>query len=259
MESRVLHSKIYGQGRAVILLHGVFGLSANWAPLASVLAGEKFQAHVLDLRGHGRSFRDPDMSLGAMADDVARYMDAAGLETAALLGHSMGGKVAMEFACRYLQRCERLVVVDISPRTYNPGWIKELAETAVNIEDSEPRSREQARARMEQKIGEAGWEALLGQNLYRKKDDAYGFRFDARMIRNDAGALTASLAEGSVFPKKTLFIRGENSDYMTERDEAILKIHFPDSRIVPVTGAGHWVHVDTPARFGGTILKFLGE
>lgn len=242
-----------------MLLHGVFGLSANWAPLAAVLSGSGFQVHALDLRGHGRSFQDADMSLGIMSDDVARYMDAAGLETAALLGHSMGGKVAMEFACRYPKHCERLAVIDISSRAYDPVRIKELAETAINIGDSGPRSREQARSMLERQIGDAGWLALMSQNLHRKENGAYEFRFDACSIRDHAAVLTASLPAGYSFPGKVLFVRGGDSDYITTRDEAVLKIHFPAFRIISIAGAGHWVHVDAPIPFGETILSFLKE
>lgn len=242
-----------------MLLHGVFGLSANWVPLATVLSGSGFQAHALDLRGHGRSFQDADMSLRTMADDVARYMEVTGMETAALLGHSMGGKVAMEFACRYPKRCERLAVVDISSRAYDPARIKELAETAINIGDSRPRSREQARSMLERQIGDAGWQVLMSQNLHRKENGAYGFRFDARSIRDHAAALTASLPADYSFPGKVLFVRGGDSDSITKEDEAILKIHFPAFRIISIAGAGHWAHADAPIPFGETILSFLRE
>lgn len=194
-----------------------------------------------------------------MSDDVARYMEVAGLETAALLGHSMGGKIAMEFACRYPKHCERLAVIDISSRAYDPARIKELAETAIHIEDSGPRSREQARSMLERQIGDAGWQALMAQNLHRKENGAYGFRFDARSIRNHAAVLTASLPADYSFPGKVLFARGGDSDYLTIRDEVILKIHFPAFRIISIAGAGHWVHADAPIPFGEAILSFLRE
>ena len=256
---KILHSKIYGQGRPVVLLHGVFGLSANWVPLAMMLSGSGFQVHALDLRGHGRSFRGADMSLAAMADDVRRYMEANGLEKAAILGHSMGGKIAMDFACRHPECCRELIVVDISPRAYDPGRIKELAETAIHIEDFEPRSREEARSMLEQQIGDAGWQVLLAQNLYRQENGAYGFRFDARLIRDNAALLIASLPADYSFKGKVLLVRGGDSNYITREDEAILKKYFPAFRIVSIAGARHWVHADAPVPFSKTVSDFLRE
>lgn len=258
-ESKILHSKTYGHGRPAVLLHGVFGLSANWAPLATVLSGSGFQVHALDLRGHGRSFRGADMSLVAMADDVRRYMEANRLEKAAILGHSMGGKIAMDFACRHPECCRELIVVDISPRAYDPGRIKELAGTAIHIEDFEPQSREEARSMLEQQIGDAGWQALLAQNLYRKENGAYGFRFDGRSIRDNAAMLTAFLPADYSFKGKVLFVRGDGSDSVTKEDEAILKKYFPAFHIVSIAGAGHWVHADAPVPFSKTVSDFLRE
>ena len=240
MTEELLHSTVYGSvGRPLVLLHGVFGSSGQWAPLAKRWAADGREVHALDLRGHGRSFRAAEMSVAALAGDVARYLDGKAIPQAAVLGHSLGGRVAMEVACRYRERCQALVLGDIADRAYDAGWIKSVVETALAVEKEEIKDRGEALA-------------AIGSRTY-------AFRFDAEAISAGADSLTGEFPAELSYPGKVLSVRGGASPYVRAEDLVSLRAHFPRLQTATLPQAGHWLHADSPEAFYGTVSAFLRQ
>ena len=260
MTEELLHSTVYGSvGRPLVLLHGVFGSSGQWASLAKRWAADGREVHALDLRGHGRSFRAAEMSVAALAGDVARYLDGKAIPQAAVLGHSLGGRVAMEMACRYRERCQALVLGDIADRAYDSGWIKSVAEMALAVEKEEIKDRGEALAAIGSRTADDRFRFLLAQNLFRRPDGTYAFRFDAGAISAGADSLTGEFPAELSYPGKVLSVRGGASPYVRAEDLVSLRAHFPRLQTATLPQAGHWLHADSPEAFYRVVSAFLRQ
>lgn len=242
------------RGPVVVVLHGLLGSSTNWRGVARTLA-EHARVFCLDARNHGASPHAPGMSYADMADDVRAFMDASGLERAALVGHSMGGKTAMRLALESPERVERLVVVDIAPVS-SPSDHLPLLDAMARLDPAAIGSRGEADRALEPAVPDAGVRQFVLQNLVR---DSRGFAW-----RIDLPAIRAALPDildfpappaGTHYAGPTLFLRGERSSYVLAEHDTAIRTLFPTARIVGVPGAGHWVHAEQPARF----LELLGE
>lgn len=246
-----------GAGAPLVLLHGLFGAGQNWGGIRSVLA-RRFRVLTPDLRNHGASGRDPDMSYAAMAADVAETMDAAGMPQAAVLGHSMGGKVAMALALLHPARVERLVVADIAPVRYPPalrGYV--AAMQAIPLRHG--LTRREADAALMQAVPEANIRAFLVQNL-RFETDPPAWRLGLAEI---AAAMPAiedfSPPPRARYDGPVLVMAGERSGYIRPEHHDLFRAVFPAARFATVPAAGHWVHADSPAAFLGLLQPFLDE
>ena len=209
-----------------------------------------------DLRNHGSSGRDPDMTYAAMAADVAETMDAAGMPRAAVLGHSMGGKVAMALALAQSARVERLVVADIAPVRYPPalrGYV--AAMQAIPLRAG--LSRREADAALAGTIPEAGIRAFLLQNL-RFESDPPAWRLGLAEI---AGAMPQvedfAPPPGARFDGPVLVMAGERSGYIRAEHHGLFRALFPAAAFATVPAAGHWVHAENPAAFLALLQPFL--
>lgn len=240
-------------GPPVVILHGLLGSSSNWRSIARRLA-DAHRVFTLDLRNHGDSPHVPTMSYAAMAEDVRAFLDSHAIESATVIGHSMGGKTAMRLALENPDRVDRLVVVDIAPVASDHDHLPILRAMAeLDLERVERRS--DAERMLEAAIPDAGMRMFVLQNL---ASTAQGFAW-----RVNLDAIQASLSALLDFPVDartrpydgaTLFVRGALSDYLLDAHEDTIRRLFPRARIVTVEGAGHWVHAEQPARF----LEALG-
>lgn len=241
----LFHRDFGGAGHPpLVILHGLLGSSRNWETAGAALA-EKFHVCALDLRNHGRSPHAGAMTYAAMTEDVLGWLDARALPRAVLLGHSLGGKVAMRLACRHADRVERLVVVDIAPRDYSAG-IHQAEFTAMNELDlAGLGSRAEAESRLEARVPDWAMRKFLLTNLERGDDGRWRWRIDLRALTAALPELEKnSLISDDRYRGSTLFILGEKSAYVQPADHATIRRHFPAARIETVAGAGHNPHME---------------
>ena len=252
-----LHFKESGQGRALILLHGLFGSSDNWHSIAQRLA-EKFQIFSLDQRNHGQSPHSAEMNYALMAGDLNEFMTARGIETAFVLGHSMGGKTAMQFALQFPERVEKLVVSDMAPRAYAPEHEKIFA-ALLALDLKSFLTRQEIEDTLALEIPNLNLRRFLLKYLGRNSDGKFLWKINLRGLWENYPQLGNAISASVPFTKPTLFIRGEKSDYISAADEPLIHKLFPQAEIQTIIGAGHWVHADKPEEFLKRVLKFLAE
>lgn len=250
-----LHFKVSGQGRPIIILHGLFGSSDNWLGVAPKLA-EQFQLFLLDLRNHGQSPHSTEMNYKLMAGDVAEFLDAHGLATAVIMGHSLGGKVAMQFALTHPERVEKLIVADMAPRVYKPSHAKIIA-ALQSLDLSSLQTRHQVEEALAAEIPSLAIRRFLLKNLGRDAAGSLAWKINLQGIAGNYPALGEAISSAVPFTKQTLFIRGGKSDFIRAEDEPMIHQLFPEAEIQTIEGAAHWVHADKPEEFAGQVLKFL--
>ncbi|MBC7387802.1 MAG: alpha/beta fold hydrolase [Opitutaceae bacterium] len=245
-----------GEGKPLIILHGLFGSGDNWVTVTKPLA-EHYHVYVLDQRNHGRSPHSPVHSYLSMADDLLEFISDNKIENPYILGHSMGGKTAMQLALNHSDKLEKLVVVDISPRYYKPHHQDVISGlSAVDLENI--KSREEAETAMLPYLAELGVRQFLLKNLYRSESGGFAWRMNLDAIVGQIENIGME-NKGVPFTKPTLFLRGENSNYIQEKDHEIIKNLFPNSNIQTIAGAGHWVQAEKPREFVEAVVTFLNS
>lgn len=256
----LLHYFDQGHGRPLVILHGLFGTLDNWQTLARRWATEAgLRVVSVDLRNHGRSFHAPEISYELMAADVLALFDHLALgPDATLLGHSMGGKVAMCFALTYPARLARLVVLDIAPRFSDMAHQDDIIAGLQAVDLATIQSRAEADAALAGHIPQAGVRQFLLKNLYRDAQNNFAWRINLSALAAALPAIGAATEAASPFLKPTLFIRGGNSNYITPDD----KLHgipalFPNSQLATVIDAGHWVHAEKPDEVFDLVRSFV--
>jgi len=251
----ILHSKIVGKGNPLLVLHGVFGLSDNWMSFAKV-AAENFQVHLIDLRNHGRSFHSDEFNFDLMAADVYRYLMHHTLEKVSLLGHSLGGKVAIAFANKYPHLINKLVIVDIAPKAY-PVHHQEIINALKSVNFRVIKSRIEIEKILLDSINDKEVIQFLAKNVYRKNETELAFRFNINAIAANVDQIVAESKLDDVIEIDTLFIKGANSNYITKDDFDDIGKKFSSVTIETISNAGHWVHAQNPSDFNNTVLNFL--
>ena len=252
----MLYSRIEGQGKPLLIIHGFLGMSDNWKSLGSLYAIEGFQVHILDLRNHGKSFHSDDFNYEVMTQDILEYCQEHNLEKISIIGHSMGGKVAMLFATKYPEMIEKLIIADIGPKYYAPHHQDILA--GLNAVDfSTKPSRIEVEETLYPYIPDYGTRQFLMKSLYWKELGQLGFRFNLEIFNKKIEQIGTALPEGNVFRKPTLFIRGGNSTYILDIDLPEIKKHFPNSEIQTIPNVGHWLHAENPQLFFKKTSNFL--
>ena len=253
-----LHGTTTGSGPALLVLHGLFGSATNWRSIARSLSAN-YEVHALDLRNHGASPWADTMSYREMADDVRHYIDRHGLGQVAVMGHSMGGKTAMVLALEYPELVERLIVVDIAPRSYADS-LSSYAQAMRSIDVFSAASRGDIQRQLQAMLPDAAVAPFLVQNLVTRNE-----HFDWRI---NLAAITASMPELTGFPadlktrrfaRPTTAIAGALSDYLPNGDGKPFAPMFPQIEVVVIDGAAHWVHADQPARFTEAVQLALAR
>ena len=250
-----LHFKESGKGEAVILLHGLFGSSDNWQPIALRLA-EKFRVFALDQRNHGQSPHSDEMNYPLMAADVDRFMAARGLATARVIGHSMGGKTAMQFALQFPGRVEKLVIADMAPRAYAPAH-DQIFAALLALDLPAFQTRPQIEDALAAGIPNLVLRRFLLKNLGRDDAGKFFWKINLRGLADNYLQLGEPVSAIAPFAKPALFIRGAKSKYLQSGDEPRIRELFPQSQIQTIAEASHWVHADRPEEFLRRLLDFL--
>ena len=244
----MLYSRITGEGKPLLIIHGFIGMSDNWKSFASLYAAEGFQVHMLDLRNHGKSFHSDEFNYNVMSNDVLEYCQEHNLAKVSIIGHSMGGKVAMLFATTYPEMVDKLIVADIGPKYYAPHHQDILA--GLNAVDF---STKPDRAEVEEIlypfIPDFGTRQFLMKNLYWVEPGQLAFRFNLPVFNAKIESIGEALPEANHFDNPTLFIRGGNSKYILDNDFPEIKKHFPNAELITIPNVGHWLHAENPKEF----------
>jgi pimeloyl-ACP methyl ester carboxylesterase len=245
-----------GSGQPLVILHGLFGSGRNWQSLARRLA-ERFEVFNVDLRNHGQSFHADEMNYPAMAADVAQLIRRLEVGACHLLGHSMGGKVAMTLALAEPELVADLVIADIAPVSYAHDH-DELIDAALELPLDSLATRADAERALGDRIGDASLRAFLLQNLVRD-GDRWRWRVGWQAIKRNMNRLTGfiDLPEDWRIDLPTLFIRGANSNYVDAGAIEVIRRHFEHVEIATLENAGHWLHAEQPQAFLERVLEFL--
>ena len=252
-----LYSRILGDGgKQLVVLHGLFGMSDNWQTHGKSWADAGFEVHLLDLRNHGQSPHSDAHNYQIMAADVLEYFNAHNLEQAIVLGHSMGGKVAMLFASQNPTRTEKLIVVDIAPKGY-PVHHDEIIQALRALDFDVIKTRGAADEKLSAHLSIPSIRQFLLKSLYWKTKEQLALRFNLDAIENNIQMVGEPLAALAYYDQPTLFIRGALSNYIKDSDFSLIHKHFPQAQIVTIPNAGHWVHAEQATQFAVEIDKFL--
>jgi pimeloyl-ACP methyl ester carboxylesterase len=251
-----LHYSTSGSGEPLVILHGLFGSARNWQSHARQFANH-FQVFTVDLRNHGQSFHADEMNYSVMAEDVAQLLYRLELAACDILGHSMGGKVAMTLALQNPDLVARLIVADIAPVAYFHDY-DDLIDPILALPLATIESRAQADQLLRQNIPEDQLRAFLLQNLVREPT-GWRWRVNWNIIQRDMEWLTGfvDLPQDWLVDLPSLFIRGANSDYVSDAEVAVIKQHFSNYAIETIAAAGHWLHAEQPEPFNQQVLDFL--
>jgi esterase len=250
----ILNATAMGQGDSLVLLHGLFGAARNFGIVQRQLA-QRRRVIALDLRNHGASPHDPDMRYATMAADVLETLDRLSALPATLLGHSMGGKVAMRAALMHPDLTARLIVADIAPVAYPPHH-RAIAEAMASLPMSRGMSRVQADAALAEAMPDAGVRAFLLQNLQLGATPRW--RIGLAEIITALPVIEAwDAPDDARYAGPTLFIAGAASDYVRPEHRPMIRSLFPSARFVTLKNAGHWLHAENPDGFVGVVEAFL--
>ena len=257
-----LNFKSYGEtGATIIILHGLFGMLDNWQTIAKVLAKNGYKVYLLDLRNHGKSPHTYDFDYYLLTDDLLGFCEEHSLEKIHLIGHSMGGKVAMQFAVENEEKIDKLIIVDIAPKDY-PAGHESVFDAFFAVPLKELSSRKEAADIIRQHISEEGLVQFLLKNLSRNKAGQYRWKANIESIyQHYENITTNSLHLQDCFEGESLFIKGGSSEryIMPEDDWPTILHHFPNALLQIVEDAGHWVHAEKPVLTTKIILDFLGS
>ena len=232
------------------------GMGDNWKTLGNRFAEEGYQVHLVDQRNHGRSFHSDDFTYEAMANDLLEYINHYKLKTISLLGHSMGGKTAMQFACENSHRVHKLLVADIGPKAY-PQHHQDILKALSLLDFNTLKTRKEADELLSRFIKDLGTRQFLLKNLYWVEKGVLGLRVNLEVVTREIAEVGKSLNQSFVFEKETLFLRGSKSGYIEDVDELMILKQFPKSKIVTVSNAGHWLHAENPNEFYQFVMNFL--
>jgi len=245
---QLLHSKIIGEGKPLLILHGFLGMSDNWKTLGTRYAKIGFQVHLIDQRNHGKSFHTDAFNYDLLALDIKNYISHHQLENVLLLGHSMGGKTAMQFACSYPTLLEKLLVADIAPKYYPPHH-QELLNALSGLSAEDLSSRKSADTALAVSIDNIGIRQFLLKNLYWVTKEQLGFRCNLPILRNRMEEVGEDLSATATFNGPVLFLGGDRSEYIIPSDMSKIRTHFPNATMDTITDAGHWLHAEQPKQF----------
>lgn len=249
-----LFFKKLGEGKPIIILHGLFGSSDNWLTISKKLA-DRYSIYLLDVRNHGQSPHSDDHSYQSMVEDLAEFIKDNDIEKPIIIGHSMGGKIAMNFAIDYPQVPEKIVIVDIAPKMYQHEN-KSNIEAMLAIDLDQVKSRDQAEKALSDKIQDRGVRLFLLKNLYRKEDLSFGWRPNLKALYENIREIEG-YTTNQICLIDSLFIQGELSKYIKDEDYPLIKKVFPNSKIVKIPQASHWVHSEKPEEVYKAIIDFI--
>ncbi len=250
----LLHYKELGEGKPLIILHGLFGTSDNWQTHAKKLS-EYYRVIIVDQRNHGHSPWSEDFTYEHLADDLEELIIHLGIDKFTLIGHSMGGKTAMYYAQKYPSRLEKMVVVDIGIKKY-PMHHNEIIKGIKSLDLTTLTSRSEAENAMKPFVDSYGVRQFLLKNLYWIEKGKLAWRMNVEVLEREMEEILAPIPNIEVWTP-TLFIRGAMSNYILDEDWDEIEEIFPDATLETIENAGHWVHSEQPEEFIEMVLGFV--
>jgi esterase len=250
-----LHFEAVGKGPPLIILHGLLGSADNWRSVSQRL-GAHYKVFAVDLRNHGRSPHSDIFNYDVMTADLREFMEQQALRHTMLLGHSMGGKVAMQFAIDYSEQVDKLVIVDIAPKAYELSQ-RYILEALRSLDLTRYKSFTDVDAALAANVPAKSLRQFLLKNLARDENGHLRWKVHLDAIDRNYDKLVLSLGPERSFNKPTLFIRGGRSNYIEDDDAPLIRQIFPQAEIATLREAGHWVHIDAPDEFFQMVLNFL--
>jgi len=248
----------YGRGKPLIILHGLMGISDNFVTFGRQIARLGYHIIIPDQRNHGHSPHHPVINYYALTDDLAELIDRLKIHDPVILGHSMGGKVAMRYTLENPDRVQKIIVVDISLRTYvRFNYHLQLIDAMLSVDFDVVKTRQEAEARLSEKIPDKRIRQFLMKNLFRKEKNRLGWRPNLPVISYHIDSMYDGVFYSTRFAKPALFIRGGNSDYILDEDIPAIKQNFPQADIRIIENGTHWVHAEEPGKFMAMITEFL--
>lgn len=250
-----LNYKQFGQGEPIIILHGLFGTLDNWQTIAKKLA-ENHMVFIIDQRNHGKSPHSDEFSYKIMAEDLKEFMFQHHIYEAIIIGHSMGGKVAMRFALDYPDMVSKLIVVDIAPKKYKGGH-QTIFEAMFDLDLENLTDRRAIDEALKVKIPDDGIRLFLMKNLARQKEGGYRWKMNLPVLYRNYQEILSTIEVDDAYDDEVLFIRGGQSKYI--RDEDILDIQeiFPLMQLETIPNTGHWLHAEAPKIFIKIVNNFI--
>jgi len=245
-----------GAGKPLIILHGLFGSSANWFSLAKVFA-KKYSVYLVDQRNHGQSQQSDDFNYKLLAEDLYAFIQEHNLDKPNIIGHSMGGKTAMNFAVKYPDHLEKLIVVDIAPKAY-PVHHDHILDGLQDIDIDALKSRSEADTILSKQVPQPEVRQFLLKNLYRTSEGKFQWRINLQAIDNHIEEIGEGMQYPGIFQGPTLFINGAHSNYFKPDDESLIHSLFPSAKIITLD-TGHWVQAENPEEFATTVISFLSN
>lgn len=244
-----------GEGFPLIIMHGLFGISDNWVSLGRKYATD-FKVYLVDLPNHGRSAHYDEFDTPFMASKINEFMGEKGIEKAYIMGHSLGGKVAMQLACLYPEKVEKLIVADIGPKAY-PIHHQTILLALNSIDTSKLKLRSEADEVFVKYGLDEGTRQFLLKNLYWKTPEQLDWRFNLKVITEKISEVGKALPADYKFEKETLFIRGGASGYVRDEDWPAIRRQFPIAVLDTIEGVGHWLHAQNPQEYYTKTMSFL--
>ncbi len=256
-----LFFRTYGDdGPAIIILHGLFGISDNWVTFGKKLAGAGYKVYIPDQRNHGQSPHSSTFNYLALTDDLYEFIEEHEIKNPVLLGHSMGGKVTSRFALENPEILKKVIIVDISLRAYaSRSKHAEIIDGMRRIDFNMAKSRKQVDMLLTERIPDFRIRQFILKNLYWKDKDRLNWRINFEAICANLEDMFDGIDTIDRFNKPALFIKGGLSDYILPEDFPTIKYNFPKSEIVTIENTSHWVHAEAPEEFAKLVFGFLKE
>jgi esterase len=254
---RELNETNQAEATPLIIMHGFLGSCDNWLTVSKQLATQ-YRVLLLDQRNHGRSAWATPHTYPAMAEDLKNFIATHNLHKPIILGHSMGGKTALQFAATYPDWFAKMVVVDITPKMYIGNHLEILRGlNAINL--NMLTNRAEADAILAQYEPEIGVRQFLLKNLYKDEQDKFAWRMNLKLLSDDYQNVLQAIYFKQPIQKPVYFIRGEKSDYILDKEIPALQLLFPKMQLKTVANAGHWVQAEQPKAFVDTLLDLLAN
>ena len=251
-----LHSLIIGDGdKHLIVLHGFLGMGNNWKSYALGWSQLGFKVHLIDQRNHGRSFWSDEFDYKILSDDIFKYMRDLKISSSIIIGHSMGGKTAMNFALNHQKMITKLIIVDISPRKYVQNN-QDILDGLGSMDFGLIKSRKEAHKHLLSKVPEIEFRNFLLKNLYWNNSNSLSLRLNINVLKKSS-SIYESVSSHNSFKGPVLFIKGDMSDYIIDEDKSLIINLFPRAKIQIIKNAGHWVHVENKIDFNTVVQNFL--
>ncbi|WP_304232174.1 alpha/beta fold hydrolase [Jiulongibacter sediminis] len=250
-----LYFRRIGEGKPLIVLHGVFGSSDNLYTVSKKLAEKDLTVYTLDARNHGQSPQNDELTYEAMAADLDEFLTKEGIENPVIMGHSMGGKTVMQYAQRY-DNFEKLIIVDIAPRFY-PTHHDHIIAGLNAIPINEIQSRKEAEEIFEEYVPSFAERQFILKNIYRTDDGNYAWRINVPVISANIHEVGSEIISDRLIEKPVLFIRGGESSYITDADFKSIQKGYPNAEMITIEGANHWVHATKPMEFIKAVEDFV--